>query len=216
MVMLLVAALLRSIGETIPVIVAEICVQRVQIETHSHGGAHELRDHLSKPRWEGSWNRNGWEQVPALSSLCVIVLSIQPLGSTALQTTQGISHVMQSVSKFAIFTLKHCVEGRVGGVGRRGYRWLGGVRISPPRCAQCAHLSAVALERAERGDACGFHGGCACALGPALDRKRWSVTSKSLCLFVRYRRTRIRIGRVKEVKHEYLKANVVMVTFALI
>lgn len=111
------AAALR--GRNLPVIVAEICVQRVQIETHSHGGAHQLRDHLSKPTWERSWNRNDWNQVPpALSSLCVIVLSIQPLGSTALQTTQGISHDMQSVSKFAIFTLTHCVEGRVRGVGR--------------------------------------------------------------------------------------------------
>lgn len=36
-------------GEALPVIIAEICVQRVQIETHSHGGAQQLRDHLSKP-----------------------------------------------------------------------------------------------------------------------------------------------------------------------
>lgn len=45
-------------GETLPVIVAEICVQRVQIETHSHGGAHQLRDHLSKAEWERSRGRN--------------------------------------------------------------------------------------------------------------------------------------------------------------
>lgn len=37
-------------GGNLPVIVAEICVQRVQIETHSHGGAQQLRDHLSKPK----------------------------------------------------------------------------------------------------------------------------------------------------------------------
>jgi len=43
------AAALR--GRNQPVIVAEIRVQRVQIETHCHGGAHQLRDHLSKPKW---------------------------------------------------------------------------------------------------------------------------------------------------------------------
>lgn len=37
-------------GRNLPVIVAEICIQCVQIETHSHGGAHQLRDHLSKSR----------------------------------------------------------------------------------------------------------------------------------------------------------------------
>lgn len=67
-----------------------------------------------------------------LSSLCVIVLSIQPLGSAALQTTQGISHGVQSVSKFAIFPLTHCVQRRVGGVWMRSYHrlWFGAVRIS--------------------------------------------------------------------------------------
>lgn len=35
-------------------------------------------------------------------SLYVIVLSIQPLGSAALQTTRGISRVMQSVSKLSM------------------------------------------------------------------------------------------------------------------
>lgn len=43
------AAALR--GRNLPVIVAEIRVQRVQIETHSHGGAQQLRNHLSKPKW---------------------------------------------------------------------------------------------------------------------------------------------------------------------
>lgn len=39
-------------GRDLPVIVAEICVQRVQIESHSHGGARQLRDHLSERRGE--------------------------------------------------------------------------------------------------------------------------------------------------------------------
>ena len=101
-------------GRNLPVIVAEICVQRVQIETHSHGGAHQLRDHLSKPKWKRSWDRNDWNQVPPLLSslcVCVIVLSIQPLGSAFPVTCK-------SVSKLAIFPVTHCFESRVRGVGR--------------------------------------------------------------------------------------------------
>lgn len=50
--------------------------------------------------------------------------------------------------------------------------WLAAVRISVLRCPRCAHLSALAQERAELGDACGFLGGWACALGTALEEKK--------------------------------------------
>ncbi len=53
-------------GRNVPVIVAEICVQRVQIETHSHGGAHQLRDHLSKAKWKRGRDRNDWNRGPPL------------------------------------------------------------------------------------------------------------------------------------------------------
>lgn len=70
-------------GRNLPVIVAEICVQRVQIETHSHGGAHQLRDHLSKPKWERSRDRNDWNQVslcpPNTSPLLLLSLSVKSL-----------------------------------------------------------------------------------------------------------------------------------------
>lgn len=96
----------------LPVIVAEICVQRVQIETHSHGGAHELRDHLSKPKWERNRDRNDWNQVPSSLCLCaslslksVIMLSIQPLGSRALQATQGIFPCHAKCVKVSLITL---------------------------------------------------------------------------------------------------------------
>lgn len=131
-------------GRNLPVIVAEIRVQRVQIETHSHGGAHQLRDHLSKPTWERILDRNDWNQVPSslsLSSLCVIVLSIQPLGSAALQTTRGISHVTQSVSKFAIFPLTHCAERRQRAAG-------GEVKLPPGLPRSRAHVGAAAAAAA--------------------------------------------------------------------
>lgn len=54
----MVMLVLGMVKPSLPVIVAEICVQRVQIETHSHGGAHQLRDHLSKAEWERSRGRN--------------------------------------------------------------------------------------------------------------------------------------------------------------
>lgn len=40
-------------ASALPVIVAEIRVQRVHIETHSRGGAQQLRDHLSEPTQAG-------------------------------------------------------------------------------------------------------------------------------------------------------------------
>ena len=107
-----------SCGRTLPVIVAEICVQRVQIETHSHGGAQQLRDHLCKPEWETETTgiRSPLLCQVSLSLCVVIVLSIQPLGSTALHATkQGIPHGMQSVSKCAIFPLTRSVDRRVRG-----------------------------------------------------------------------------------------------------
>lgn len=52
----------------------------------------------------------------------------------------------------------------------RSGRRLGALRIRVPRWPPCAHLSALAPERAERGDACGFHWGRACALESALYR----------------------------------------------
>lgn len=134
------------------------------------------------------------ERVRALSSLCVIVLSIQPLGSTALQTTQGISHVMRSVSKFAIFALKRRVAG-AGGEAIAGSE----VRASPSAAASsvCASLRRGTGESGAGRRMWVFTRGRACALGSALDLKRWSVTKKSPCLFMHCRRAGVRISRVK-------------------
>lgn len=101
-------------GRNLPVIVAEICVQRVQIETHSHGGAHQLRDHLSKAKWEKSRDRNDWNQV----SLCYCALNSAARQRSSPDNAGHFSRDRQSVSKLAVFPVSHCVERRVCGAGR--------------------------------------------------------------------------------------------------
>lgn len=93
---------------------------------------------------------------------------------------------------------------------------LGGARISPLRRPQCAHLSAVAPERAERADACGFHKRPRVRTGLCTGLERWGVTNQSTFLFMHYRRSRSKNQSVwRRAKHEYLKTRVVMVTLVL-
>lgn len=126
----------------LPVIVAEICVQRVQIETHSHGGAHELRDHLSKPKWERNRDRNDWNQVP--SSLCLCVsLSLKSLllcsqfsrsAAELYRQRRAFSRVMQSVSKFPLSPSNPlCCE------TRQAWR-SGGAAVARSGSERCAFL----------------------------------------------------------------------------
>lgn len=134
-------------ASALPVIVAEIRVQRVHIETHSRGGAQQLRDHLSEPTQAGGAGEKnkviimikpGKNRVPpSLLSALLLLLSIQPLGSAALQTTHGVPHDVPSVPKLAIFTPCHRAEGRV--------RAAAAAKRSPARCAAhpCAAVASV-------------------------------------------------------------------------
>lgn len=101
--------------KTKPVIVAEICVQRVPVETQSHGGAQQLRDHL----WRAEWGEDPWVEMterylpysrfpPLMWSLYSTEILIQPLGSPALQRVSHDDDDVQSVSKSPMFFFNPC------------------------------------------------------------------------------------------------------------
>lgn len=178
------AALCRR---NLPVIVAEICVQRVQIETHSHGGAHELRDHLSKPKWERNRDRNDWNQVPSSLCLCVSLslwsLCYYALNSAARQqsSTGNAGHFPVSCKvcqSFPYHPLTHCAVKRVkpGEVE---------VQLSPGPARNGAHFCAavpsvwaspcLGTGESRAGRRMWFSGRVSMRNGLCIGEKRWRV-----------------------------------------